>query len=723
MVDETMFCDTCGAAMGQPPADPDGDAASQPVPTERTWQVADLVDLPVLDYGDPGSRGSRPQPPRVTRLCRKDGCVAVVGGPGPDPSQPPLTEGFCHLCGTPFFLSPRLRSGDLLAGRYEVDGFVKEGGQGWIYRARDTSLDGAYVVLKGLINPNDQVAVQQAVAERRFLTELDHPNIVRILDFVTHGDSKGPADYIVMEHLNGQSLLDVTRSNRRRPPPAMPLEQVLAYGHEVLAALEYLHEQDLLYCDMKPDNVMRCADRIKVIDLGAVRWIDDHSSPVIGTRGYQVPGEEIGVRGLSVRSDLYTLGKTLGQLFPDPVSADRDRPVEVAHESFRRLKDRAAHPDWDRRFASAAEMSDQLKGVLREYLSLRDRREQPAQSSQFAPTPELLDGGLGAVPPLVRWTQPDTRDILAASLPAGAARAVGLPIPKPEPDDPAADFLASVVAPDPANLIAKLSGFPEPSVGIQLCGCRAYLERGDLPRTKEWLAHAETMLGRRAAADWRLSWHRGLIALTEGDLAAAREVFDAVYRMVPGESAPKLALGLCAELLGDEDSAVRYYEAVWRRDHTEASAAFGLARIRLTRGDRRAAIRMLDEVPRVSRHYDAARIAAVRVCFEPLSTGPPTEADLREADDRLPGLHLDGGDPDGEARARLTTAFREVLLAHATSDGQDGRPAARGGRERVLRAQVEEAFRTVARQARSPEDHAVLVDRANEVRPRTLWSR
>src|SRR5262249_46850351 len=154
---------------------------------------------------------------------------------------------------------------------------------------------------------------------------------------------------------------------------SLPLEHVIAYGHEILAAMRYLHGRGLLYCDMKPDNVIRAEERVKIIDLGGVRRIEDRVSTVVGAGLFQVDKEETGVRGPSVQSDLYTVGKTLNALFH--ASADwlaglrlgsTGWPIGLGVESFQRLVRRATEPDPDRRFAAATEMSEQLTGVLRE---------------------------------------------------------------------------------------------------------------------------------------------------------------------------------------------------------------------------------------------------------------------------------------------------------------------------------------------------------------------
>ena len=105
-------------------------------------------------------------------------------------------------------------------GQYEVVGCLAHGGMGWIYLARDRNVSDRWVVLKGLLNSGDDDAMAAALAERRFLAEVEHPNIVKIFNFVQHEGS----GYIVMEYVGGaQPQADPhrpPRGQRRRAGPA-----------------------------------------------------------------------------------------------------------------------------------------------------------------------------------------------------------------------------------------------------------------------------------------------------------------------------------------------------------------------------------------------------------------------------------------------------------------------------------------------------------------------
>ncbi len=736
LVDGTGFCDLCGKA----PRLPEHDDAAVLVGSAHVSSAPDSFSLPVFSFPDPSSRiKDNPEVPERKRSCRVCDHPVGRGYAG----QPPLARGYCSNCREPYSFLPSLREGDLVDGRYKVVGWFAHGGQGWIYLARHTKLDDSFVVLKGLIDARDD---QLAATERKALIMLDHPNIVRIFDFVTHpdqhtGEQRG---YIVMEYVDGWTLREVCEeATKGRMPLGEPflVEHVILCGLQILAALEYLHGEQLLYCDMKPANVMirsgqhgERTNRVKVIDLGGVRRIGDATSTMVGTSDFAVSDEEIDSVGLTVRSDIHTVGVTLRELFAGTVDwADRASTANRIHvglASFTRVVDRAAHKEFGLRFSSAAEMADQLRGVHRGFAALRSGRPHPEPSTVFAPTAALLDGGLGVVPPLRRWIDGD-RPLdapapLPFSAPAPADVAAGLPVPHVDPTDPEAGFLADVDASNARRLLSKLLGHD--SLEVELTRCRATLRLGAVPEARHHLKRAQSHVAatRQAQArSWRFAWHEGLLALAERDFGAARMSFETVHAALPGEDAPLLACAYCYEQAGQPRAAERYYHAVWQRDRAQVSAAFGLARLALAHGDRRTALAQLATVPLVSRHADAASIAQLLILCHPAADDRPSDADLAAAAQRLPGLHIEGSTHGSEARDRAITVIREAVLCWIRDNGGpvpvDGEDVF-GARpdEKAVRRLLEESYRTLARQARDANAHAVLLDRANLVRPITL---
>ncbi|WP_308201389.1 serine/threonine-protein kinase [Sphaerisporangium perillae] len=665
-----------------------------------------LVEVPPVPYRDPSAVVlANPEVPEDRRFCGNPDCGKPVGRQRD--GRPGRPEGFCPHCGQRFSFTPKLVAGDLVAGQYEVKGALAHGGLGWIYLAADRNLDGRWVVMKGLLDTGDMEALAAAEAERRYLTAMDHPNIVKIFNFVNHPDpgTGTLVGYIVMEYVGGEPLQDMLRKRLRESDnrEALPLSQVIAYGHEILRAFGYLHDRGMLYCDLKPANVIQVEEQLKLIDLGAVRRIDDPDSAIYGTIGYQAP--EIASQGPSIASDLYTVGRTLAVLsFPfSPTSGGKPAPLPdmgLRYESFQRFLQRSTDPDPGRRFQSAAEMSDQLVGVLREMRAAEEGTPHPAQSGVFGPERAAVGTDLApattgqAFGPLVR-----------------ADAASGLPVPLVDPLDPAAGLLAGLTSGSPDELIAVLESAP-PTPETKLALIRVLSELGRPVPDTLYAAAAKDLPG-----DWRLWWYRGVAELAAGDAGTAAQFFDGLYAWFPGEAAPRLALAFALEVAGASAEAERHYAAIWRTDRSYVSACFGLARIRLAAGDRAGAIRVLDQMPPTSIHRTAAQVAAVAVVVRGQA---PAEPELVAAGERLRTLKLDTRDRDGLASEVLESALARFVTGQAVS-GNGTLLGTTPLSEPGVRGELERVYRALARSAGSTEERHALIGRANAVRPRTLW--
>ena len=384
--------------------------------------------IPRIPKVDPASAiMTDPQVPEVNRFCGNPECDSPSGGARD--GLPGLPEGFCTHCGTRYSFVPKLSRGELVGGQYEVQGCLAHGGLGWIYLAIDRNVHNRWVVLKGLLNSGDADAMAAAAAEVLALAKVEHPNIVRIYNFVEHVDTSGlPVGYIVMEYVGGKSLKQIRKARNGPLPP----DQAVAYIVEIAPAVGYLHTQGLAYCDFKPDNVIQADEQLKLIDLGAVVAMDDEESSIYGTLGYQAP--EIAQTGPTVASDVYTFGRTLAVLvmdvpqqhghFVEELPGPATVPVLAEYESLYRAILRATDPDPRRRFSSMEEMADQLTGVLHEIVATDSDTERPRMSTYFSPQ-RAVYGASRDVPR-------DPAHVIAA-----------LPVPVVNPSDPGAAVLAT----------------------------------------------------------------------------------------------------------------------------------------------------------------------------------------------------------------------------------------------------------------------------------------
>ncbi len=721
------YCDVCGlapAAAAGPDAEVPADPADAPSAISRS-ATSGLGAVPLGSSRTPASPASRPtrrlgsatassrlgaglthvppvpeidprqlllDPPTVAeekRFCAA--CNAPVGR-GRD-GQPGRTKGFCAKCRTPFDFDPTLRPGMLLGGQYEIVGCLAHGGMGWIYLARDRNLNDRWVVVKGLLNAGDPDAARAAVAEKQFLAEVEHPLIVEIYNFVAAPDG---TSYIVMEYVGGRSLNQILKDRMAANGgvfSGIPVDQAIAYMVEILPAFSYLHGLGLLYCDFKPANVIQVGDSLKLIDLGGVRRIDDDSSAIYGTVGFQAP--EVASDGPSVASDLYTVARTLAVLifefrgyqttFETTLPGPADVAVFAEHDSLYRFLLRGTAPRPQDRFQTAEEMRDQLMGVLREVTAAS------AHGAVTASTP--------------------SRAFEAPGIPVDGVPWADLPELRTDPDDPQAAYLSSITAVDPQARLEALSAAPQRTMGVMLAEAHAALDGDD-----EQLAVAA--INDALAADpweWRAVWFQGLVALHADRPHDAIQAFNAVYGQIPGELAPKLALARACELGGEADIAARLYTVCARTDASYVAAGqFGLAHLAAAGGDRDAALAALEGIPTTSRAYGEARHQRA-LLLAGTADRPAGIDDLSAA-----AIELD--------RAALDPAQRQALhiriLQHALVEVQRHGPstaviAGSAADERSLRLALEQAWRDAARLERDPRQRWAMIDRANDARPRT----
>jgi serine/threonine-protein kinase PknG len=286
--------------------------------------------------------------------------------------------------------------------------------------------------------------------------------------------------------------------------------------------------------------------------------------------------------------------------------------------------------------------------------------------------------------------------------------------------DPAARVVAAAAGmPDRAQRLAmyerSTTQFSE-SVELPLRMAGEMIASGETDGARSHLRSARA----HSRHDWRVAWYEGLAALTAGDPLAARTAFESVAGDLPGELAPKLALGRVAETLEDLPGAIRYYDLVSELDPLLTAAAFGLGRCQPRQGNRAGAAAAYGRVPAVSGRYPQALLAAARVLIEE-ALGPVGAGELRSAADIIAILRgVSAGIELHEVSAALLVAAAE--RAEAGTLGADGSTRLLGlpPESRRLREAAEAELRACAHLTTDPEARVRYVDAANRVRPRTL---
>ncbi|MEU6675491.1 Stk1 family PASTA domain-containing Ser/Thr kinase [Streptomyces sp. NPDC046925] len=217
--------------------------------------------------------------------------------------------------------------GQVLDGRYRVDGRIAVGGMATVYRAVDTRLD--RVLALKVMHPTlaaDVSFVDRFIREAKSIARLSHPNVVGVYD----QGADGAYVYLAMEYVAGCTLRDVLRERGALQPRA-----ALDILEPVLAALGAAHRAGFVHRDMKPENVLIGDDgRVKVADFGLVRAVDtvtNTTGTILGTVSYLAP-EQIEHGTADTRVDVYASGVVLYEMLTGAKPHSGESPAQVLYQ-------------------------------------------------------------------------------------------------------------------------------------------------------------------------------------------------------------------------------------------------------------------------------------------------------------------------------------------------------------------------------------------------------
>ncbi len=317
----------------------------------------------------------------------------------------------------------------LLGGRYELDGVVGRGGMAEVYRARDIRLD-RIVAVKTLREDlaRDQTFQARFRREAQSAASLNHPSIVAVYDTGEDMSGPTPVPYIVMEYVDGRTLRELLRDDRRLLP-----ERALEITDGVLRALDYSHRNGIIHRDIKPGNVMltRSAE-VKVMDFGIARAVSDtqatmtQTAQVIGTAQYLSPEQARGER-VDARSDLYSTGCLLYELLTGRPPFTGDSPVAIAYQHVRENPIPPSRvdpeiPSW----ADAIVLKAMAKDPADRYQSAAEMRTDIQRALSGVPV---------AAPPATEMYAPGTQRMGQQTMMAGAGAPTGTMSGYGGPDD------------------------------------------------------------------------------------------------------------------------------------------------------------------------------------------------------------------------------------------------------------------------------------------------
>ena len=241
-----------------------------------------------------------------------------------------------------------LEPGTFPEERYEATKLIGVGASGKVYLARDIKL-AKKVAIKTLhvLMGENLIAFQD---EAKATSRLDHPNIIKILDF---GSTKENVPYMVLDYFDATTLDEYLQSNK-----TLAWEQVKTIFLQLCSALEYAHSKRIFHRDIKPSNVMlegvNQNGKLKVIliDFGVAkvtemtgRVFDYQGNTIAGTPNYMSPDTVKGFK-YSAASEIYSLGCVLFQCLTGKPPYDADSSLELmtkhVNDPVPKLKDRSS---------------------------------------------------------------------------------------------------------------------------------------------------------------------------------------------------------------------------------------------------------------------------------------------------------------------------------------------------------------------------------------------
>ncbi|MGC2706960.1 MAG: serine/threonine-protein kinase, partial [Candidatus Acidiferrales bacterium] len=259
---------------------------------------------------------ARPPGPRETVLLSDVPDAAEVAA---EPPQPPSAN--LNLSSTALAA---------LSQRYEILASAGHGSMGNVYKARDRET-GETVALK-LLKPeiaSDQAMMDRFKNELLFARKITHKNVCRVYEF----NRLGVVAYTSMEFVEGESLRSVL--NRFG---GLPQRKAVDLALQICSGLKEAHAQGIVHRDLKPENVMIDAQgNVKIMDFGIARSMEAGTrltGSMVGTPAYMAP-EQVAGKPVDYRTDIYSLGLMLYEMFTGSPAFRADNPVAVALKQMR----------------------------------------------------------------------------------------------------------------------------------------------------------------------------------------------------------------------------------------------------------------------------------------------------------------------------------------------------------------------------------------------------
>jgi serine/threonine-protein kinase len=282
----------------------------------------------------------------------------------------------------------RERKQDLKFKGYEIISTLGEGGLGSVFKARQVSMN-RLVALKVLHMQwiNDDEFRKRFVLEARIVGKLSHQNLIQVYDVGREADYY----YFTMEFVDGRTVEDLIRESPRKQ---MEIGRAVDICIQVLRAINYYKDFDIVHRDIKPSNIMITrAGLMKLGDFGFVKSKLDkelgYEGMVLGTPDYIAPEQAMGKDDVDYRADIYSLGATLYHMLTGrPMFDGTPSKVMLAHTRTPMPDPRTYRPS----------LSDDVTNVLQRMLAKDPNQRYANINSLFADLEALRDAHTAKAP-------------------------------------------------------------------------------------------------------------------------------------------------------------------------------------------------------------------------------------------------------------------------------------------------------------------------------------
>jgi serine/threonine protein kinase len=291
----------------------------------------------------------------------------------------------------------RFISGTILNERYRVVGLLGRGGMGEVYRAEDLTLEQP-VALKFLPEAlsADEAALARFRREVRVARQISHTNVCRVYDI---GEAQG-MHFLSMEYIRGEELSSVLKRFGR-----LPADKATDIARQICAGLAAAHDAGVLHRDLKPANVMIDENGdVRITDFGLAGLVEEFGEGVAleGTPEYMSP-EQLAGRELTVKSDVYSLGLVLYEIFTGRKAFSAGTLTEIL-----RLRKTVTMPD--SLSSIVRDVDPHIERVIERCLAA-DPKDRPASALQVA---AALPGGDPLAAALAAGETPSPEMVAAA---------------------------------------------------------------------------------------------------------------------------------------------------------------------------------------------------------------------------------------------------------------------------------------------------------------------